>query len=224
MAWKRLVAAAGGAAAGAVALNDIELGEGRVALVAVAQLAGEGGALQRVLAADVLAGLARGLARLAGRLRLFQYRAADGWVLLQELLQPGAHHAVHQRAHVAVAQLGLGLALELGVRQLDGDDGREALAAVLAGDALAVLEDIGLFAVGVEHAGQGGLEARLVHAALRRVDVVGEGDKYLAVAVVVLHGDLALGVLALAGHVDDVLVQLVLLRLMYLTNSRMPPA
>ena len=48
-----------------------------------------------------------------------------------------------------------------------------------------------------------------MHAALRRVDVVGEGDEYLAVAVVVLHGNLALGVLALAGHVDDVLVQLV---------------
>ena len=46
-----------------------------------------------------------------------------------------------------------------------------------------------------------------MHAALRRVYVVGEGDEYLVIAVVVLHGYLALGVLALAGHVYHVLVQ-----------------
>jgi hypothetical protein len=52
---------------------------------------------------------------------------------------------VHQRAHLGVAQLGLGLALELGVGELDGDDGGEALAAVLAGEAVAVLEGMPIF-------------------------------------------------------------------------------
>ena len=201
------VAAAGGGAACAVALDDVELGEGRVALVAVSQFAGEGGALEGVLAADVLSRPPRGLAGLGGGHRLVEDGAAHGGVLLEELLELVAHHAVHQRAHVGVAELCLCLALELRVRQLDGDDGGQALAAVVAGDALALLEDVRLAAVGVEHAGERGLEAGLVHAALRRVDVVGEGDEDLVVAVVVLHGYLALGVLAGAGHIDDVVVQ-----------------
>ena len=142
-----------GAAAGAVALDDVQLGERRVALVAVAELAGEGGSLQRVLAPDVLARLARGRAGLVGGERLLDYRAPHGGVLLEELLQPVAHHAVHQGAHVAVAQLGLGLTLELGVGQLDGYDGGQTLAAVLAGEALHVLEQVCLLGVGVQHAG-----------------------------------------------------------------------
>ena len=63
-----------------------------------------------------------------------------------------------------------------------------------------------LLAVGVEHGGQGPLEALLVHAALGGVDVVGEGDDGLVVAVVVLEGHLRHGVLLLAGHIDHVRV------------------
>ena len=77
-----------------------------------------------------------------------------------------------------------------------------ALAAVLAGDAVALLEDTGLFAVGIERAGERSLEAGLVHAALRRVDVVGERHDDLVIAVVILQRDLAHGVAALAGHID----------------------
>ena len=196
-----------GRAACAVALDDVEFGERRVAVVAVAQLLGHVEALEPVFAADVFARAARGFAGARGRERFFDDHAADGGVLLQKLRQAVEHNGVDERAHLGVAELGLRLALELGVRELDGDDRRKALAAVLAGDAVALLEDAGLLAVGIERAGKCGLEAGLVHAALRRVDVVGERHDDLVIAVVILQRDLAHGVAALAGHIDGLGVQ-----------------
>ena len=141
------------------------------------------------------------------RERLFDDRAADGGVLLQKLRQAVKDDRVDERAHLGVAELGLRLPLELGVGELDGDDRRQTLTAVLAGDAVALLEDAALLAVGVERAGERGLEAGLVHTALRRVDVVGKGHDDLVIAVVILQRDLAHGVAALAGHIDGLGVQ-----------------
>ena len=106
-----------------------------------------------------------------------------------------------------MAELGLRLALKLRVCELHGDDRGETLAAVLARDAVALLEDVLLPAVGIQRARECRLEAGLVHAALGRVDVVREGDEVLVVPVVILHRDLALAVFALAGHVDAAGVQ-----------------
>ncbi len=117
------------------------------------------------------------------------------------------YDAVDQRADIGVAQLLLGLALELGLGQLDGNDGGNALAHVLAGDLVVALDDVGLGAVGVDHAGERGLEAGLVHAALGGVDVVGEGDDIFVVAVVILQRDLGDGVSLGAGEIDHILVQ-----------------
>ena len=91
---------------------------------------------------------------------------------------------------LGVAQLGLGLALELRVGQLDADDRRQALADVVAREVgVVVLEDRVLARVVVERARQRGAEAGDVGAAVDRVDVVGEGEDALAVAVVVLERD-----------------------------------
>ena len=128
-------------------------------------------------------------------------------MLLQIHRQLVADDAVHQRADVGVAQLGLGLALELGLRQLHGDDGGDALPDVLAGDLVALLDHAVFQAVGIQYAGQGRLEARLVHAAFRRMDIVGEGHQRLVVAVVILDGDLRRAVALGAGEIDDLLVE-----------------
>ena len=61
---------------------------------------------------------------------------------------------------------------------------------VLAGDLIVALYGIGLHAVGVYDTGERGLEAGLMHTALRSVDVVCKGDDDLGVAVVILQGDL----------------------------------
>ena len=128
-------------------------------------------------------------------------------ILLQELRELFLQDAIHQGTHLAVAQLVLGLALELGVGELDGDDRGHPLPAVLPGEALPLLQQAGLLSIGVDHPGEGGLEARFVHAASGGVDVVGKGIDDLIIAVVPLEGDLRLAVLPDAGDIDHVLVQ-----------------
>jgi len=75
--------------------------------------------------------------------------------------------------------------------QLHADHGGEAFAHILAGQLLLeLLGEVGLLDVGVQRAGERGLEARQVGAALDGADVVGEALDVLLVALVVLHRDL----------------------------------
>ena len=59
---ERAVAALLGRAAGGVALDEVQLARSGVALLAVGELAGQAGAVERALAPGEVAGLARGLA------------------------------------------------------------------------------------------------------------------------------------------------------------------
>ena len=201
------VAPLGGGAACGVALHDVQLGQLRVVLVAVTELVGHGRAAQHRLAPDGLPRLPRRFPGAVGGHGLVQNGARHHRMLLQIHRQLVGDDAVHQRADMGVAQLGLGLSLELRLRQLHGDHGGDTLAHVLAGHLVAVLYHVVFQAVGVEHAGQRGLEARLVHAALRSMDVVGEGHQRLVITVVVLHGDLRRAVALGAGEIDDFLVE-----------------
>ena len=109
---------------------------------------------------------------------------------------------------LGVAELGLGLALELRVGQLDADDRRQALADVVAGQVrVVVLEDARPARLVVERARQRGAEAGDVRAAVDRVDVVGEGEDVLGVAVVVLERDLDRGRALLPLDVDRPVVE-----------------
>src|SRR5208283_4094195 len=80
------VAALLGRAAGAVALDDVDLGLARVARLAVGQLARERRVVELPLAHD-LAGLARGLARLGGDDGLLEDLLRGLRVLLEELAE-----------------------------------------------------------------------------------------------------------------------------------------
>ena len=84
------VAALLGRAAGRIALDDEEFGLGRVALLAVGELAGQRGDVERALAPRQLARLARRLAR-GGRL---DHLADDRLGLRRMLLEPGAEPLV----------------------------------------------------------------------------------------------------------------------------------
>ena len=196
----------GGAACG-VALHDVQLGEFRVVFVAVPQLIRHGRAAQRRLAADGLSCLLGGLPRPVGGEGLVQNHAAHLRILLQEGIQLVGNDVVHQRPDLAVAQLGLGLAFKLCVRQLHGNNAGQTLPAVLAGDLLIVLEHFDLPAVVIQHRGQRTAEALLMHTALRGVDVVGKGQGSFIIAVVILHGDLRHGIALLPCHIDDLLVE-----------------
>ena len=169
------VAPADGRAACRVTLDDVNFRMRRVALLTVGQLAGQGRALQRCLPARGLPRAARRFPRARGHQRLVEDGARHRRVLLQKGLELVVHHRLDQRAHVGVAELRLRLALELRVRQLDGNDRAKPLARVVAGDLLLALEDVVFFAVVVEHLRQRGLEARLVRAALGCVNIIRKG-------------------------------------------------
>ena len=151
------VAAHLGRAACRVALDDEDLGAGGVFLAAVGQLAGHPAGLQRALAAHQLAGLFGSGAGAGGLGGLFKNGLGHAGVLLKELHQLGVDHVGDEGADLGIAQLRLGLALELGLLQLDRDDADEALADVCAGQVLVLLlQQAVAAAVIVEHAGQAG--------------------------------------------------------------------
>ncbi len=77
---------------------------------------------------------------------------------------------------------------------------------------LEVLREIVLGGVGVDRPRQRGLEPRQMRAAFVRVDVVGEGVNRFAIAVVPLQRDFGVDALALAAHVDRLLVDQRLVR------------
>ena len=181
-----------------VALYDEELGQLGIAHRAVGELTGQGRRLEQALAAGRLARLAGGIARLAGLLRLLDDLASGLRVLLEVIGKAVGHDLERQRAHIGAAELGLGLALKLRIGQLDRDNGRKALAHIVAGQiGVFFLEQVLLARIVVDHAGERGAEALKVHAALGGVDVVGKRHDVLAVAAIPLQGNLDLAHL---GH------------------------
>ena len=83
------IAALLGRAACRLALDDVELALGRVAFLAIGELAGQRRVVERALAADEVARLARGLARERRVHRLRDDALGDGRVLLRETRRAG---------------------------------------------------------------------------------------------------------------------------------------
>ena len=116
-------------------------------------------------------------------------------------------HGLHGGLDLGIAQLALGLALELGVFDHHQQHAGHALAEVLAGQVIVlVLEGADAAGVFVEHLGQGGLRADLVGAALPGRDVVDVGEEGVRIAVRVLDGHLHLDVVLDAGQEDGLFV------------------
>ena len=116
-----------------------------------------------------------------------------GRVLLEELAEQAVDGLLDQSLDPGVAELGLGLALELRLGELHRDHRGQALADVLAAEVLVLLLEHALVAgVGVEGPRQRRAEAGEVRATLVGVDVVREGEDGLLVGGVPLHRDLDL--------------------------------
>ena len=134
-------------------------------------------------------------------------RLRDRRVLLEERAQLVVDDRLDDALDLGVAELGLRLPFELRPRNLDADDGRQPFADVVAADAfLQILREVVLPGVEIDRARQRRAEAREVRAALVRVDVVGEGVDRFRVAVVPLQRDLGVDAVAIALHVDRLLV------------------
>ncbi len=143
----------------------------------------------------------------AASMALLMIFLATGGILLEEGAEALVDEGLHGAGDVGV-ELALGLAFELRLRELDRDDDDQAFAHVVAGEVfLDVFEEAERLADGVDGAGERGLEAGEMGAAVDGVDVVGEGEDGLGVGVVVLERDLHGDVVALGLHVDGLLVQ-----------------
>ena len=184
------VAALLGAATCGVALDDEQLVQRGVPAGAAGQLAHQRRCVQLVLLAGHLLGLAHGLAHLGGlggllddlrgELLVLQIVQIDGELLVA--------HALEHGAHLGVAQLALGLALKLGILHARVDDGGHALAEVVAGEVVVLLlQDARAACIVVEGPGHGGLEARLMAAALGGGHVVDKGADVLRIGIRILN-------------------------------------
>ena len=145
-------------------------------------------------------------ARAASMALLMIFRA-DRRVLLEVCAQTFVDEGLHHAGDVGV-QLALGLAFELGLRQLHADHGHQTFAHVVAGEIFFyVFEQAHLLAGVIDGAGQRGAEAGEMRAAVDGVDVVGETENRFGVGVVVLQADLHGHAVALGFHVDGLVVQ-----------------
>src|SRR5690606_33906442 len=122
-------------AAGRVTLDEEQLRQRRILLLAVRELAGQPGDVERALPARHLASLAGRLPR-AGRLDdLADDDLGLGRMLEQERVKLVRDDRLGNRLDLGRHELVLGLRRELRIRQLDGQHGRQALTGVVAGGA-----------------------------------------------------------------------------------------
>src|SRR6185503_14679233 len=193
-----------GRAAGAVALDQEQLAQRGVTLLAVGELAGQRGDAHDRLAAR-FARFARRFARSGGIDDLPDNRPGVGRVFIEPFGHLVGNQAFQRLADLGRDQLVLGLRAELGIGQLDRNDRRQALTHILAGEAdLLTLQDPRAIGIIVERPGQRRTERRQVRAAVALRDVVGEGEDVLVIAVVPLERDVDPDVVALAGDSDRV--------------------
>ena len=198
------VAALLGRAARGVALDQEQLALLGVALLAVGQFARQRAGVERALAPREFAGLAGGLAGA----RRFDALLGDLLGLDRMLFEITAQLVVQEGfdepLDFAVAEFGLGLALELRFRHLDADDRGQPFPNVLALQALLVLfEQAERSDISVDRTRQRGSQPDQVRPALDGIDVVGERIHVLGIALVPLQGDVDRRAVLLAAQIYD---------------------
>ena len=182
------VAALLGRAAGRIALDDEQLRLGRVAFLAVGELAGQGGKIERALAPGQLAGLARGFARQRRLDDLADNLARFGRVLLEPGIEGLADDPLDRRADLGGHQFFLGLGRELGVRHLEREDAGEPFARVFATERDFLLAgDAGNLGVLGDRAGERVAEAGQMRAAVALRDIIRKAEHGFVVGVVPLQ-------------------------------------
>ncbi len=145
--------------AGGIAFDDEQLGVVAVAGRAVGELVGHAHAVERGLAPGELAGLLRrgaGPGRVGG---LADDRLGRVGVLLEPATEVLVRGALDERTHLGVAELGLGLPLELRVGEPHRHDRGEPLAHVVALEGRVLgLQQVARLGVAVDRLGERALK------------------------------------------------------------------
>ncbi len=176
-----------GRAAGGVALDDVKLGVGGVAVGAIGQFAGEAAAGKGAFA-DGVAGLASGLAGAGGHEALVNDLARHGRVGVKKGHQPLINDGGDDAFDFRIDKLDLGLGFEARIGQLDAKDAHQSLTHVVTGNGRVLfLEQIVRARVLVDGAGQGRAKAGEMCPAVGIGNGVGKSEYLVGVTVVVLQ-------------------------------------
>ncbi len=127
------VAALFGGAAGGIALDNVKLGQFRIALGTIRQFARQPAAGERAFA-NRLARFARRFARARRRQHLIENAPRDRRVLIEVSHQPVVNSRVHHAVDLGVDELHFGLRFEARIRQLDAQHANQTFAHVVAGN------------------------------------------------------------------------------------------
>ena len=203
------VAAALGRASGRLTLDKKQFAAGRIAFLAIGELARQSAGIERRFAAGKLASLARGFAGARRVNALADNFSRDRGMLVEIFSELFIDHLLDDAFDIAI-ELALGLPFELRLRQLDGDDGDQAFANIVTIDGdfiLLLFEHAERIRVVIDSAGERGAKAGEVRAAVHGVDGVGEGKNVFRVAVVILQRDFHFHLIALPFDVDGRIVQ-----------------
>ena len=205
---KAPVAALFGRATGGIALDQEQLRQRRILLLAIGKFAGQAGNVERTLAPGHLAGAARGLAGTGGIDDLAGNGAGFTGIFQQVFLQFLGHRRLDRRLDLGGHQLVLGLRGKLGIMQLDRQHRGQALAGVVAaGFDLSLFQNPFRFHVLVQGAGQGAAQASEMGAAIALRDVVGEAEYAFLIGIVPLHRQFDLHIVAGGAQVEHAVVQ-----------------
>src|SRR5690348_2396864 len=203
------IAAFFGRAAGGGPLDDEKLAAGGIAFLAIGEFSRQAARIERRFAARQFAGFAGGFAGARGVNTLADDFSRDGGMLVEILAELFIHELLDESFDVAV-EFSFGLAFELRLRQLHGNDGDQAFANIVAGDGNFVLllfeHAVGARVI-VDGARERGAEAGKMRAAVNGVDGVGKAKNIFRVAVVVLQRDFHFDSVALAFDVNGGIVE-----------------
>src|SRR5439155_6935158 len=184
------VAALFGGTAGRVTFDNIQLRVRRIAVGAIGQFAGQTAAGERGFA-DRFAGLARGFAGTRSIEALVHDSLGDRRIGVEAGHQAIVSDRLDDAFDLGREQFHFGLRLKLRVAVFYGNDGRQALAHVIAGDLRVLLfEQIVRFGVLVDRTRDRVAETAQMRAAVGIVHRVGVTEHLVVVAVVVLQHDL----------------------------------
>jgi len=139
---------------------------------------------------------------------LLDYTLGGLGVFFEEDGELLVHRSLHRTPDLRIPQLGLGLPLELRLHDLHAENAGETFPHIVSGEALlGFLEEVVLPAVIVDGPCEGRFQPGEVGPTFMGVDVVHEGVGVLAEAIVILHGQLDLGLLPTRFEIDDLRVQ-----------------
>ena len=108
-------------------------------------------------------------------------------MLFKKLAELFPYKTVDQCTHIGISELLLCLPFKLRFRELHGNNNGNSFQHIITGQFIRIcFDDVILFPVIIDYTGKCCFKPGFVHAAFRRIDIVGKGNNLSGVAVIIL--------------------------------------